>query len=123
MGSRLKSIRDLWFSFIDVLFLVKACLTTFWFWVPVIFAASLYIQLWIVFAIHPLTILILPTILGILAMIREEKRVRAQYGVDEFMVLKSSHMFGEGPVWERKTWDAERAVKEYEESLKKKKSD
>jgi hypothetical protein len=115
----LKILRDFWGFFIDVLLIVKTCLTTFWFWVPVLFAASLYLQLWMVFAIHPLTILILPTILAIFAMNEEEKRVKAQWGLDEIKVLKSSHGLGEGPTWEKKTWDVEKAVKEYEESLKK----
>jgi hypothetical protein len=119
----LRNIRSIWESFVDILILVKVCLTNFWFWVPVLFAASLYIQLWAVFAIHPLTILILPTILGIFAMIQEEKRVKAQYGLDEILVLKASHGLGEGPLLERKTWDVEKAIKEYQKTLKRDKKE
>ena len=116
----LKWLRNLADSAIEILAIVKACLTTFWFWVPVLFSVSFYLNLLLMFAIHPLVILALPIVLVVFAMIQEEKRVKAQYGLDEVRVLKASHGLGEGPVYERKTWDVEKAVKDYEESLKKK---
>jgi hypothetical protein len=116
----LKWLRNLADSTIEILTIVKACLTTFWFWVPVLFSVSFYLNLLLMFAIHPLVILVLPIVLVVFAMIQEEKRVKAQYGLDEVRVLKASHGLGEGPVYERKTWDVEKAVKDYEESLKKK---
>ena len=107
-------------SFVEILAIVKACLTTFWFWVPVLFAASFYLNLLLMFVIHPLVILALPIALMIYGIVHEEKRIRAQYGLDEVKVLKASHGLGEGPAYERKTWDVEKAIRGYEESLKKK---
>ena len=116
----LKWLRNLADSTIEILAIMKACLTTFWFWVPVLFSVSFYLNLLLMFAIHPLVILVLPIVLVVFALIQEEKRVKAQYGLDDVRVLKASHGLGEGPVYERKTWDVEKAVKDYEESLKKK---
>lgn len=56
-------------------------------------------------------------------MIQEEKRVKAQYGLDEILVLKASHGLGEGPLLERKTWDVEKAIKEYQKTLKRDKKE
>jgi len=118
----LKWLRNLADSVVEILAVVKACLTTFWFWLPVLLSASIYINLYLMFAVHPLVIVVLPAVLMVYALIYEEKRIKAQYGLDGVKVLKSSHGLGEGPayVYERKTWDVEKAVKDYEESLKKK---
>lgn len=61
---------------------VKTCLTSFWFWVPVIFAAYMWAQLAIMFYIHPLALAIVPSILIVYALIKEDRRVKAQYGLD-----------------------------------------
>jgi len=116
----LRWLRNVADSAVEILAIVKACVTTFWFWVPVLFAASFYLNLLLMFVIHPLIILVLPTVLVIIGIVSEEKRIKAQYGLDEVKVLKASHGLFEGPMSERKTWDVEKAVKDYEESLKKK---
>jgi len=58
---RIANFKD---SLVEAILLVKTCLTTFWFWVPVIFAAYMWAQLGIMFYIHPLALVILDDKLG-----------------------------------------------------------
>ena len=104
--------------FVEVLLIAAACLTSFWFWLPALFAAYMYFQLWIIFFVHPLTILIVPFVLAIFAMLVEEERVKAQYGLDKIKLLRSSDPLGVSPTWKKVRWDVEKAVREYRESLK-----
>ena len=105
--------------FVEVLLIAVACLTSFWFWLPAFFAAYMYFQLWMIFFVHPLTILIVPFVLAIFAMLVEEERVKAQYGLDKIRLLRSSDPLGVSPTWKKIRWDVEKAVREYQESLKK----
>ncbi len=66
-------------SVLEILWIIKTSLTTFWFWLPVLYAAYFYIQLWMIFIVHPLTIIILPTILSIYVVREEKKRKQARY--------------------------------------------
>lgn len=75
---RLTDFKD---SIVEMTFIVKACLTTFWFWIPVLFAAYMWVQLWIMFFIHPLALAIVPSILIAYALIQEDRRFKAQYGL------------------------------------------
>lgn len=70
-----------------------------------------------VFFVHPLTILIVPVVLAIFAMIWEEKRVKAQYGLDKIKLLSASDPLGASPAWKKVRWDVEKAIREYRESL------
>jgi len=117
----LKRLQELKEFVIDVLLITVACLTSFWFWLPALFAAYIYFQLWIVVFIHPLTILIMPVVIAIFAMIWQEKRVKAQYGLDRVKLLKASHPLGATPERAKVRWDIEKAVREYLESLGRKK--
>lgn len=107
-------------SFVELFAIVRTCLTTFWFWLPVLFAAYFYVQLWMIFFVHPLTILIMPVALSIYSMIWEEKRINAQYSLEEVKVLRASDPLFTMPKKEKIQWDAEQVVREYRESLKKK---
>ena len=106
-------------SFVEVLLITAACLTSFWFWLPTLFAAYMYFQLYVIFFVHPLTVLIVPIVLAIFAMVFEEERVKAQYGLDKIRLLRSSDPLGASPTWKKVRWDVEKAVREYQESLKK----
>jgi hypothetical protein len=68
-------------SLMEILFITKVCLTTFWFWLPILYAIYLFFQIWMFFFLHPLTIFILPTILLVYSILQEEKRFKARYGV------------------------------------------
>jgi len=77
---RIANFKD---SLVEAILLVKTCLTTFWFWVPVIFAAYMWAQLGIMFYVHPLALAIVPSVLIIYALIQEDRRFKAQYGLDK----------------------------------------
>ena len=84
-------------SLLEVLWIVKTCLTTVWFWIPIIFALYTVIQLGLLF-VHPLTLLIVPTILAIYAIRREKQRIQAEYNLPKTKRLKASHPIGTGPL-------------------------
>jgi len=65
-----------------MILIAKTCLTSFWFWVPVLFAVYMWVQLWIMFYVHPLALAIVPSILIVYALIQEDRRFKAQYGLD-----------------------------------------
>jgi hypothetical protein len=67
----------------ELILIAKTCLTSFWFWVPVLFAAYMWAQLGIMFYIHPLALAIIPSILIAYALIQEDRRFKAQYGLDK----------------------------------------
>ena len=66
----------------EVLLLIKVCFTTFWFWLPALFAIYLYLQIWMIFFIHPLTIFIFPIILAVYLIYEREKRIKLMYKLD-----------------------------------------
>ena len=88
MSQRLRGFKE---SAVETVFLVKVCLTCFWFWLPVLFAACFFIQLWMIVMIHPLTLFILPGILSIYSMLENEKRLKLQYGLEKKRRLKALH--------------------------------
>lgn len=65
----------------------------------------------------------MPVVIAIFAMIWQEKRVKAQYGLDKVKLLKASHPLGATPEWAKVRWDIEKAVREYLESLGRKKEE
>ena len=77
-------------SLLDALAIIKAALTTFWFWVPTLFAVFLYVQLYMMI-INPLLFLVGPIIIILYALHWEEKRVKAQYGATDVRVMHSSN--------------------------------
>jgi len=114
---RLQSSKE---SFIEILVIIKACFTSFWFWLPVLYCVYLWMQIWLIFWVHPLTILVLPIVLSIYAIIQEEKRAKNFYELHGIKYLSASHPIGEGPKTKLFNWKVEKYVKEYEKLLKKK---
>lgn len=114
---RLQSFKE---SFDEILGIVKACLTSFWFWFPVLYCAYFYFQIWLIFCVHPLTLLILPLTLSIYLILHEEKRAKAFYDLHESKYLSASRPIGAGPETKTFKWQVEESVKEYAELLKKK---
>lgn len=114
---RLQSSKE---SFIEILVIIKTCLTSFWFWFPVLYGIYFYMQIWLIFCVHPLTILALPIALSIYAIVQEEKRAKAFYELNGIKYLSASHPIGEGPKAKLFSWKLEKYVKEYEKLLKKK---
>lgn len=115
----LQKLRNLKESIGELAIMAKGCLTTFWFWVPPLFAVYMYLQLWMMFFVHPLTLAIFPTILFVYALLQEDKRIRAMYGLDNVKKKKATDPLGSAP-HELKgfKWDVEKALNRYEETLK-----
>lgn len=77
-------------------------------------------QIWLMFWVHPLTILVLPIVLLIYAITQEEKKAKTFYELNGIKYLSASHAIGEGPEAKMFNWEIEEYVKEYEKLLKKK---
>lgn len=114
---RLQSFKE---SFYEILEIVKVCLTSFWFWFPILYGVYFFFQIWLIFCVHPLTILIVPIILSIYLILQEEKRAKDFYDLHESKYLSASRTIGAGPETKTFKWEVEESVKEYAESLKKK---
>ena len=114
-------LQDFKESFLEVLLITEVCLTSFYFWLPVLLWAYLFFQLWMMFAIHPLTILILPAILAIYTIILEEKRFKAQHKLANTKCIMALHPIGAHPEPPSFKWDVEATLKEYVKLLKKNK--
>jgi hypothetical protein len=117
LGRLQELIRDLK----EIAVISKACLSTFWFWLPPLFAAYFFIQLWLIFFVHPLTILILPVVLSLYSLLIEDRRIRARYGLGEIKEKKALDPLGSSP--KKLTgykWELEKAVEAYEKLLSKK---
>lgn len=110
-------------SLLEILYLTKSCLTTFWFWLPVLFAGCFFLQIWMMFCVHPLTVLILPAVLCAFGILQEQKSIEAQHGLVKTKVLKASHGLGMGPeslpLYQS---EIEKIVEEYTHFLKKKRA-
>ena len=76
-------------SIIETLLIVKTCLTTVWFWIPVLFGVYIWAQLGIMFFIHPLALCVLPAILVAYSFYRENKRSQIQIEDKKFDVDKT----------------------------------
>ena len=61
----------------EILVVIKVCLTSFWFWLPPLFAIFLFIEIYFLF-VNPLLFIIGPTIIVIYALMWEEKRLKAK---------------------------------------------
>jgi hypothetical protein len=75
------------------------------------------------FCIHPLTLLIFPSILLIYLIVKEEKRTRIYYKLNGIRYLSASHPLGDGPEVKPFRWEVEKALKDYEELLKKRQTE
>lgn len=104
----------------EILYLVKTCLTSFWFWLPALFAIFMYGQLLIFLFIHPLLLLVAPTIISIYAILQEKKRLKALYETTDRKILSASDPLGTRPHTPTSKNNIEEIVEEYVRFLKKK---
>lgn len=116
----LQKLRNLKETIIELATVAKACLTTFWFWVPPIFALYMWLQLWLMFFVHPLTLIIVPAILLVYSLVQEDKRIKAMYGLQSVKKKNALDPFGASPQeLAGYKWDVEKALENYEKTLKK----
>lgn len=112
-----QSLKD---SILEMWAIVKACLTSFWFWVPPLFAIYIYLQLFLML-INPLLLIVGPAILIALGLWWEDKRAKAKYGVKDVRVLYASDPLFTPPQKARTRDEVDRLVEEYHNLLKKRK--
>jgi len=74
--------------FHEIFIVMKGVASSFWFWIPALFAAGVYISLWAMVAINPLMILILPSILAFYCLYLEEKRIKRRYRLENEKTTK-----------------------------------
>jgi len=79
-GNRLRKLID---SILEDCIVIKTCLTTFWFWLPILYAFLVFFHLWMIFYVHPLTLFIFPGGLALYSVYLDNKRTKARYGPTE----------------------------------------
>ncbi|MGQ9566396.1 MAG: hypothetical protein ACUVT5_07675 [Candidatus Bathyarchaeales archaeon] len=89
----------------EAFWITKVCFTSFWFWLPVLFATYIIFQMYLAVAVHPVTLLILPAALIIYMIIWEDKRIAAQYGLKK----KGTQPQTQGAI----VWNVDKSVDEY----------
>jgi hypothetical protein len=104
----------------DFFYLVKTCLASFWFWLPILFTILIYTQILIFIFLHPLLLLVAPTMISIYALIQEKKRLKVQFRVEDRKILLASDPLGSRPHASNSKLDIEEAVEEYARFLKEK---
>jgi hypothetical protein len=110
-----QSLKD---SLLDALAIIKAALTTFWFWVPTLFAVFLYVELYLLI-VNPFLFLVGPVTIILYALYWEEKRVKAQYGATDFKVMHSSNPLFATPRKISTQEEIDELVEEYQKLLRK----
>ncbi len=112
---------------LEIIYLVKICLTSIWFWIPVLFAAYLFIQFWLIFYVSPFAILVVPTILSIILVYKREKRLRMLYGIKETVPEKVGYIsgseLGQQVVPKEYKWIIEETLEKYRRARRKTKKE
>jgi len=111
-----QSLKD---SILEMWAIAKACLTSFWFWVPTFFAIYFYAQLFLMI-INPVLLIVGPAILIIFGLWWEDKRAKAKYGIKDVRVLYASNPLFTPPQKARTKDEIDKLVEEYHNILKKK---
>jgi hypothetical protein len=107
-------------SILETFYVVRECLSSFWFWLPTLFAMYMLLELYLLF-FSPLSVLIGPIITIVYVLFWEEKRAKAQYGIKDVKVLSSSDPLFSEP--QRATdVGVEKLVEEYEKLIEKRSS-
>jgi len=111
-------------SFHEVLWIAKNTLSTFWFWVPIIYMGYVLLQLWLMFFVSPLTLAIVPIVLIVYGVRLENKRTKARYGLGKRKRLSTTLTVGAQPEpMSEFEWKVEEAVEQYEKLLKEEKKE
>ncbi|NWG10808.1 hypothetical protein HXY33_03530 [Candidatus Bathyarchaeota archaeon] len=118
MENRKQSLKN---EIYEMLYLVKTCITDFWFWLPILFMIFMYTQLIIFFYIHPLLLLVAPTLISLYALRQEKKRIKSKYNIEGGKVLSASDPAGTVPHSPDSKFNLEQAVEDYVGYLNRKK--
>jgi hypothetical protein len=117
-------IQDYKNSLVEVTWIARSTLSTFWFWFPIIYMAYVFVQLWLMFYVHPITLAILPVTLIIYGVHLEDKRVKLRYGLSKTKRLSTGRSMGAEPEpLSQVDWEVEQSVEQYEKMLKSQKKE
>lgn len=72
-------IREFAEEALEIILVIKICLTTFWFWLPILYVFLFFFYLWMIFYVHPLTLLIFPGILVLYSLYLDNRRIKIRY--------------------------------------------
>lgn len=109
-----KNFRDVKEDIVETFLLIKVCLTSFWFWLPVLYAAYFFIEIWLFVVVHPLTILVLPAALAVYACVLEEKRMKSLYEIRNKKTSETLRQYALIPHELRGfSWNVEKSLDEY----------
>jgi hypothetical protein len=86
-GNKLRNLTD---SLIEILTVIKTCLTTIWFWLPILYVFVFLFHLWMMFYIHPLTLFLFPSALAIYSVYVDNKRTKTRYDL-QFKLTAEDH--------------------------------
>jgi hypothetical protein len=103
------AIRDFIDFIKDALWISKLTIASPWLWLMIAFGVYITLMPWMMFAIHPLSVLIVPAILIVYLIVSEDKRLAAQYS------LKKKDGSTPGAVH----WNVKKSVDEYMQLLNK----
>ncbi|MEM2704152.1 MAG: hypothetical protein QXR45_13455 [Candidatus Bathyarchaeia archaeon] len=70
----MQKIKEIIEDLIEALSIIRACISTFWFWAPVIYFLLSILHIYLMFYVHPLTIFILPIILTFYSVYVKRKK-------------------------------------------------
>jgi len=79
-------LRDLVDFFRDAFDITSIVLTSRWIWLMIGFGMYFLFQTWLMLAVSPLTLLIMPGILIVYLIVSENKRTAAQYSLNKKVV-------------------------------------
>ena len=71
-------LRELINSVLETFVVIRICLTSFWFWLPIFYVCLFFFHLWMMVYVHPLTIIILPGILIAYSFYSDKKRIKTR---------------------------------------------
>jgi hypothetical protein len=103
-------------NLLEIIWIIKTCLTTFWFWVPLLVGLTPVVEICVYVFINPLAIFVLPAVITAVALILDDRRSKARYRYGKPVGLGDEFIAN---------WNEKQKVQEYLEVLdyKKKRND
>jgi len=100
------AVRDFIDFMKDAFGITGAVLTSKWIWLMVGFGLYFILQIWLMLAVSPLSVLVLPAILIVYLLVNEDRRTSAQYSLKKKVVDTTQ-------------WNVSKSVDEYVKTITK----